>query len=236
VKIAIAMPAYNEADALPNFLGEIKTAFSKHELTIFIVDDCSLDNTIEVASKFTEWVEKNNQNSGHGPTYLRALSRASENTDFDVVLATDGDGQCSAQDLLRLAMSVENGSEIAIGKRISRDEPLYRRLVSKTVNLMVFLKTGRFFPDSNSPHRAFSKTGIRNYNGFFTGKESIPNIIGTLEILRNKLPYEIVAVTFRDRTADTKHGTTWGQISWRQIPTRRFLEFCLMAAKEFLSR
>lgn len=235
MKIAIAMPAYNEADALPNFLEEIKRIFSQHELTILIVDDCSLDDTIGVASKFTRWVEKNVQNSGHGPTYLRALRWAAE-TDVDVVLATDGDGQCSAKDLLRLAMSVENGSEIAIGKRVLRDEPLYRRLVSKTVNLMIFLKTGRFFPDSNSPHRAFSRIGFKKYSGFFGGEEVVPNIIGTLEILRNNIPHELVEVTFRDRTADTKHGTTWGEISWRQLPTRRFLKFCVIAAREFLSR
>lgn len=236
MKIAIGMPAYNEADALPNFLEEIKAVFASHELKIFVVDDCSQDNTIEVATKFTDWVEKNTHNSGHGPTYLRALCWAAETTDVDVVLATDGDGQCSAQDLLRLAISVENGSDLAIGKRVSRDEPLYRRVVSKTVNLMVFLKTGRYFPDSNSPHRAFSRTGIQNYTGYFSGKEAVPNIIGTLEMLRNKLPHEVVAVTFRDRTSDTKHGTTWGEISWRQLPTRRFLKFCFVAAKEFLSR
>ncbi len=57
------------------------------------------------------------QNSGHGPTVLRAYREAIA-TGADFVLQVDGDGQFEVSDIRRLADDIRHsGADIAMGKR-----------------------------------------------------------------------------------------------------------------------
>jgi glycosyltransferase involved in cell wall biosynthesis len=230
------MPAYNEADALPFFLSEIQNTFAGYDLTIIVVDDHSTDETEAVAKHYTDLVFRNESNMGHGKSYLRALEIAS-NMNFDVVIVTDGDGQCSARDLLAISRAVTQTEPVVIGIRRGRNEPLFRKLVTLLVKLLVMLRTKKKFADPNSPHRAYHVEYLRKYLSLFTGKESIPNIIGTNHILRRGDKFQTVDILFRDRTAEVKIGSSWGgrASAPTQIPTIRFVKFCFSAFKDFVN-
>ena len=238
MKIAIVMPAFNEADSIPIFLTEISESFADHQVEILVVDDSSNDGTAQVLMSHPSnpIVHTNPKNLGHGPSYLRALRLACD-LPVDVVVATDGDGQVSAENLLRIALALKTGAVgCAIGLRTERNEPLYRRIVSFLSHLLVFIKSGKSFEDSNSPHRAFSRDFLREYLVDFSGEETIPNILGTVRLLSKSIKVELVRVGFRDRLGPVKLGTSWGKTRLTQVPTLRFLKFCFRAASELIRR
>jgi dolichol-phosphate mannosyltransferase len=233
VKIALCMPAYNEADSLPFFLNEIQETFIFHDIRIVVVDDHSPDETSAISADYTKHIFRNTSNLGHGPSYLKALSIAAS-MDVEIVIATDGDGQCSASDLLSLISHLGDDHPIVVGIRQSRREPIYRRVVTTIVRVLVWVKTKKLFPDPNSPHRAFKIEYLDEYLAYFERKKYvIPNIIGTTNLLERRVNIGITPVEFRDRTAATKTGSTWGPSKFSQIPTKRFVKFCISALREF---
>ena len=93
--IVVAMPAYNEAEGIPEFLHEISVAFSGLDLQFVVVDDCSADGTANVVKDLGlpgMHALRNEVNSGHGPSTLRALQEALD-LGGDIIVAVDGDGQ-----------------------------------------------------------------------------------------------------------------------------------------------
>lgn len=173
---------------------------------------------------------------GQGPSYLRAF-RLGSDLSVDVVVATDGDGQVSAKDLLLIALSLkigEGGHVISV--RTGINEPFYRRLVSTIANFLVLAKTSRAFKDSNSPHRAFSIGYQNEYLEGFSGNETTPNMLGTTQILNKWKTVRAVPVRFRDRLGTNKLGTSLGKTRLTQLPSVRFLKFCLNATLELIRR
>ncbi len=83
-KVAVAIPAFNEADGLSGFLVEIDRALAPlvDELRIVVVDDASTDGTAEAASASAPQLDgaietiTNQRNEGHGPTLMTAYRRA----------------------------------------------------------------------------------------------------------------------------------------------------------------
>jgi glycosyltransferase involved in cell wall biosynthesis len=235
MKIAIVMPAFNEVDAIPEFLSEIADTFSENAVTVLVVDDCSTDGTREALEALPSKpiVHSNHANMGHGPSYLRALRLACD-MEVDFVIATDGDGQVSGKDLLKVLSALTCGGTCAIGLRTDRHEPIYRKLASAASNLLVLFKTGQSFKDSNSPHRAFSREFLSEYIEYFSGEESIPNIMGTVHLLNKTQNVKVVTVKFRDRLGPNKMGTSWGKSRVGKLPSLKFLKFCLKATFELV--
>ncbi len=55
-RIAVVMPAYNEADGIEGFLDEIVSTFTSHSLepVIGVIDDTSTDDTAAVLTRYSE--------------------------------------------------------------------------------------------------------------------------------------------------------------------------------------
>lgn len=231
-RVFVAMPAHNEEDAIGMYIREIRQTFSEHfDTSILVVDDCSDDSTIAVAQKEGALVFTNPQNLGHGPSYLRAISLASQH-EPDFIIATDGDGQCSALDLLELVRKSLQSGEICIGKRVARREPFYRRVTTVALSIMCSIRTRRQVLDPNSPHRVFPIKLVDKYIGHFSGAELIPNVLGSL-ILAKKGRLAVLSVTHRERLGDGGQGKTWKARGRGLLPPRRFVRFIAAAWREF---
>ncbi len=51
--VSVVMPAYNEANGIPEFLAEITNAFTGLDTRIFVVDDQSSDDTAQVVEDWS---------------------------------------------------------------------------------------------------------------------------------------------------------------------------------------
>lgn len=117
-RIAVVMPAYNEAARISQTLAGIP-AFIRH---IIVVDDCSRDETSQVIKQLSEddpriELIRHEKNQGVGGAMITGLTRAKE-LQAQLVVKMDSDGQMSPEDLPALLRPLVNGqADFAKGNR-----------------------------------------------------------------------------------------------------------------------
>ncbi len=136
MKIILALPAYNEEEALPHLLGSLRSAaFPADVAHIVIVDDGSTDRTREVIESWSALLPMelvlHPVNCGLGKTILDALERAAALAGPDDAIVTmDADNTHSPALIEEMTQRLAAGFDIVIASR-------YRR-GSATIGLSAF--------------------------------------------------------------------------------------------------
>ena len=111
-RIAVAIPCFNEAAAIPTVVAQFRAALPEAEVVVF--DNNSTDGTGDVARALgVRVVEVPRQGKGHA---VRAAF--AELAAFDIVLLTDGDGTYPADHAELLIAPVRDGvADMSVGAR-----------------------------------------------------------------------------------------------------------------------
>jgi dolichol-phosphate mannosyltransferase len=138
VRIAIVLPTYNEAENLPKLVSAL---FSLPlELSVFVVDDNSLDGTGKIADELSlnsagqVIVIHRAGKLGLRSAYLEGFAKAFE-TGADVVAQMDADFSHDPVVLLEMAKRIEScdvviGSRYTDGGSLAKNWPLWRKALS----------------------------------------------------------------------------------------------------------
>lgn len=237
------MPVYNEELGVVPFLNEISIAFSGYRMSFFVINDASTDKTNSQLNQFKEKFQENinheilivnnERNLGHGASVLLGLKMSCRKS-FDYVITVDGDGQCTGDDLLRNFQKYRSkGSQVHECVRIHRRDPLFRKIVTEAVRLLVFIKSGKFPQDGNTPVRMYNQTALSAILKLIPDQTLIPNIHISIMIRREKLESSSSKIVWGEPRGAEKFGSTWRQ-KRRFLPSARFIAFCKNALKEFL--
>jgi dolichol-phosphate mannosyltransferase len=233
--VALVMPAYNEADGIAEFLTEIDELLP--EVTVFVVDDCSTDMTSKVVESLSLprvdlRLVRNDRNVGHGPTTLQALEMGLA-SGAEVVIAVDGDGQVLAEDIRRLLDTINAGAAgVVEAVRVNRRESAYRRLTSLATRVITRIRARDTVPDANTPFRAYRRNVLERLIGVVPAESMVPNLWISVVSRRLGLVIQTIEVPSRPRRGTTTEGSTWG-VSRINLPTRRFMRFCVVALVEW---
>jgi glycosyltransferase involved in cell wall biosynthesis len=238
-KIIFAMPIFNEAECIEEFINEI-SEFTKDWLSVaFIcIDDHSSDDTATVLSQLSSELNlsfiTNEKNMGHGPSTLIALRRSLAE-DCDYIVALDGDGQISGKDLSLMIEYALGNSELDIveGVRKSRIDPAYRKVVSSFTRIMVE-KRSRIKPkDANTPFRVYKPLVLNRLLNHVPNNSSIPNlhISNISRILQ--LNFAEIEVSSLPRRGSSPIGTMWRSKNV-MLPSKRFIKFCVSSILEWV--
>ncbi len=160
--VAVVIPAFNEAEALPSFLAEIHASFESIgvSVSVIVVDDASTDATSDAAAPLAD-VIRSPRNQGHGPTALAAYEQGLR-SGAGIIVHVDGDGQFYGDDIARVASALDHAeADVVHGVRRGRTDPWFRRALSGLVRFAVFLLCGRSVPDVNTPLRAYGQAALR---------------------------------------------------------------------------
>jgi len=179
--VDITIPVYNEEDALPNTIA-VLTSFLQDKLVnpwqIVIADNASTDNTREVSEKLCGQYPGVNYlripQKGRG----RALRTSWLDSRADIVSYMDADLSTDLVHFPQLIRSIEAGSHIAIGSRLSKESQVTRgfkrEFISRGYNLLI---NSMFFiglPDAQCGFKALTRStaeaivpSIKNNNWFF---------------------------------------------------------------------
>lgn len=146
--VDLIVPAYNEADALRLFMQKLST-FRELFGTIFVVDDCSTDQTSQAAQESGGTVIRHRHNLGYGA----AIKTGAKASNAEFVLIMDGDGQHSPEEIPLLLQQIPE-NDMVVGERAGRSQDFDPRLPGKKVLHCVanFLARQRI-PDLNSGFR-----------------------------------------------------------------------------------
>jgi dolichyl-phosphate beta-glucosyltransferase len=145
VDLSVVVPCFNEEQRLPGALqvAERYLEPGNRSFELILVDDGSEDQTgslIRRAQEARPYVRgiRLLPNRGKG----RAVAEGVRSSRGDLVLVSDVDFSAPIEELTKLEDAIVRGADVAIGSRAKRgarelDQPLHRRLMGKTFNLVV---------------------------------------------------------------------------------------------------
>jgi Glycosyl transferase family 2 len=117
-RIAVLVPAYNEAENIVYVLDRIPSEVCGRETAVLVVDDGSRDGTGDVAREHGAAVARHVINRGGGAA-LRTGYRLLADSGAEIVVTLDGDGQHLPAEMERLVEPVLSGEvEVAHGSRV----------------------------------------------------------------------------------------------------------------------
>lgn len=142
-RVAIIMPVYNEVDTIESTVRELydKVANKMDNVGIWVFEDGSTDGTKEVLEKLESefpslHAKMTKQKKGY-PRAMREAFLSIDPSEYKYVVAIDSDGQYEPDDFFKLWHIMQRDSpDIAMGRRISRKEPLYRKLLSQGLQIL----------------------------------------------------------------------------------------------------
>ncbi|WP_461451701.1 glycosyltransferase family 2 protein [Mucilaginibacter sp.] len=166
MKILIIIPCFNEQASLPNLIADLErlTLPEKYRLQLCVVNDCSTDNTSNVAQKLNVTLLDLPVNLGIGGAVQSGLKYALLNN-YDLAVQMDGDGQHPPAELQKMIDCYEKtGASLVIGSRFLIKEgfqsSFLRRLGITYFHLLNKFFTGKSIYDSTSGFRLFDKKAI----------------------------------------------------------------------------
>lgn len=115
-RISFVIPCYRSEKTLERVVEEIRGTMRQmtaYEYDIFLVNDCSPDNTFEVIRRLCGMYDNITgislaKNFGQHAALMAGLRRS----DGDIVVCLDDDGQTPADEVGKLIQGIENGSDV----------------------------------------------------------------------------------------------------------------------------
>ena len=152
--IVAIIPAYNEEEALATIIAKTFQYVDR----VIVVDDGSVDKTVEVAMEAGAEVISHKANLGKGEA-LKSGFKAID--DDSIIITIDGDGQHNPDEIPNLIKPiVEEGADLVNGSRymngVEENTPAYRRVGQKVLDIATNISAGIKVTDSQSGFRAFS--------------------------------------------------------------------------------
>jgi dolichol-phosphate mannosyltransferase len=207
IKLSILTPTYNERDNIVKFIERVREALGDIKFELIIIDDNSPDGTAKLAEFLSQKyrnikVIKRRCKLGLGSAYKCGFKLA----DGNFIVEMDADLSHDPYELPRIIKLLElEKADIVIGSRNINGARIvgwkwYRKLISKTANLLARSVLGLKINDCTSGFRAYKREAferiisISECNGFEFQVEA-------LFIAHNKFEFKVVEVpiTFYNR-------------------------------------
>ena len=199
-RVAVIIPAYNEAENLPRTLAQIPR-HQRPDLRVIVIDDGSTDGTAEAAQRHgADVVVCHSRNRGLGAALRTGLATANE-LDAKAAVYVDADGEYPPEQIPELLCPIEaDEADYVLGSRYLGQRPSqrpFRRIGNLVFTGALCLATGRRITDGQTGFRAFSRQAlecaeiIHDYN--------YAQVL-TLDLLKKGMRMREVSVTYSRRT------------------------------------
>ncbi len=179
MNLSIVIPAYNEAESLPELLQWIEKVMQTHNYSYeaIFVDDGSRDNTWEVIESLSAQNEnvraiKFQRNYGKSP----ALNEAFKIAQGNYVVTMDADLQDSPEEIPELINVLEEGKyDLVSGwKKVRHDNKFTKNLPSKLYNSVTGKMSGIKLHDMNCGLKIYKKQVVKSIEVFGEMHRYIP--------------------------------------------------------------
>lgn len=130
--LSIFFPCYNDAGTIGSLVAAADVVAKEftEDYEIIVVDDGSQDSSRELLQRLQQVYPRlvvvfHEQNRGYGAALRTGFTRAQK----DLVFYTDGDGQYDVFELRKLLPIMQEGIDVVNGYKISRNDPVHRKVV-----------------------------------------------------------------------------------------------------------
>ena len=231
--LSLIIPAYNEADNLPEtlqaFYEALTAAAIPHEM--LVVNDNSKDNTLEVLEQLQQdlpsltWVTNPPPQNGFG----YAIRKGLDHYTGDCVAIVMADLSDSPEDLIRFynTMVAEN-LDCVFGTRWSRggkvyDYPWLKRRINRVANNIVRMSFGIRYNDMTNAFKLYRRSTIDGLRPFLSPHFNLTLELPLKAVVRG-YSYKILPNSWNNR----RHGSS--NLKIREMGSRYFfiLLYCLI--------
>lgn len=201
-KVSFVIPCYRSARTIGGVVAEIQDTMAsmpEYVYDIFLVNDCSPDNTFEVIRSLCE--KHGNitgislaRNFGQHAALMAGLRRS----DGDIVVCLDDDGQTPADEVGKLLAGIESGRDVVYASYESKHHSAFRNFGTWMNDIMTRMMLGKpkeLHLTSYFAAKRFVVDSMLQY------ENSYPYIIGL--VLRATRNISNVPVTHRSREVGT---------------------------------
>lgn len=192
MKVSVVIPAYNEEQGLQKLIPEIFGVLGRN-CEILVVNDCSTDNTSNVARDLGAKVLDNPYNMGNGAGVKRGIREASG----DVVVLMDADGQHLATEVPKLLAELGK-YDMAVGCRGKGAQHFWRQSANRAYNMLASYVSNFKILDLTSGFRAFKRDKAIKFLYLLPNTFSYPSTM-TLAFIKAAYPVKFVPVTVLPR-------------------------------------
>lgn len=142
----VVIPAFNESKHVGVVITSLKDCGFNN---ILVVDDCSNDNTKEIAEDLGTKVIRHSAHQGMGGAIRTGFDYVSSDDKYNYVVTVDADGQHRLNDVMRVALKIRDGGDVVTGQRrfFSKGVSVSRSLFNLFASIVVFMLTGKFLED-----------------------------------------------------------------------------------------
>jgi Glycosyl transferase family 2 len=135
-KLAVLVPAYNEAENIAHVLDRVPTQVCGRETAVLVIDDGSRDGTGDIAREHGAGLARHVINRGGGAA-TRTGYRLLVDSGAEIVVTLDADGQHLPSEMQRLVEPVLSGKvDVAHGSRVLGESE--RSNISREVGIVFF--------------------------------------------------------------------------------------------------
>ena len=202
LELAVILPVYNEEEIIGKIIDDWARELERLEISfeIHAYNDGSKDNTLQIlsehAAKNKKIIVHHKPNTGHGPTILLGYR---ENSDLKWIFQTDSDNEISAQ-FFEEFWKRREGFDFLIGRRVRREGPLSRRLISFAARMLVRIFFGPGVHDVNCPYRLMKSGVFKSALNKMEINTFAPNVIISGVACKNNYRTLEIPVSYSQRT------------------------------------
>lgn len=196
MKLIIQVPCYNEAETLEIALNDLpKHIDGVDTIEYLIINDGSIDNTVEVAKRWgVHYVVNFKKNRGLAKGFMAGIQECLMHG-ADIIVNTDADNQYCGADVETIVRPILEGrADIVIGERPIDDTEHFSPLKKKLQHLgsWVVRKASKSdIPDAPSGFRAYSREAALRLNVVNEYTYTLETIV---QAGREKIPMESVPI------------------------------------------
>jgi glycosyltransferase involved in cell wall biosynthesis len=195
-RTAVLVPCYNEEKSIAKVIADFRAALP--HAPIYVYDNNSTDNTIEVAAQAGALVRREvHQGKGH------VVRRMFTDVEADVYVLVDGDATYDAPSVRALIERLlEDRLDMVVAARVNQEHAAYRRghrTGNRLLTSFVTLVFGRAFSDILSGYRVFSRRFVKSFPVLSGGFEIETEL--TVHALELELPVAELETPYYSRMA-----------------------------------
>ena len=232
MKLSIVIPAYNEAESLPETITQISSALKNHNISneILVVNDNSSDNTLDVLSDLEREVDTLRHITNEGPNgFGYAIRKGLESFTGDIVAIMMADLSDSADDLVTFYNTlIDKKVDAVFGSRFMKggraiDYPPLKKVINRISNFIIRILFRLKYNDTTNAFKMYKRDTIEGLKPFLSPHFNL-TIELPLKVIIRGYSYTVVPNQWKNR----KHGKS--NLRIREMGSRYFfiLLYCLI--------
>ncbi len=232
MKLSIVIPAYNEEDSIAETIDQIEEAFSKvvFDYEIFIVNDNSKDNTLQVLETLSKKYPSVKYGTNLGPNgFGYAVRYGLERFSGDCVAIMMADLSDSPLDLIKFYSTMLEGNyDCVFGNRFIKggklvDYPFVKKIINRVANYIIMLVMGIKYNDTTNAFKLYKRHAIEGVKPLLAPHFNLTIELPLKAIIRG-YSYTVIPNSWTNR----KHGES--KLNIREMGSRYFfiLMYCFI--------